>query len=980
MCPPFIGECHLRFRVRLLAGGWGKETPEILVAEHRAGSFPFSLHDELWTVEVRPEAGVLSVQISEGSEFSIHNILSGPIEVIVRGCEPISVPSQHQRQLGWLDPSGDDKHRWLKVRIGHVEADIDPREKKKHFGGALVTSRSNGSGVRLLVEVAPEDKKNLKYRVEIVVPKMGISLTSSHTGPQHSEPGELLYVELDLLRFCAVVDLEADQRVLDVALADFQVDWQSAFNKKAKVVMVNRGISSGSALRPFFRMVSRRVRTSSPEMCLQNMRIELDELEVSMDDHLVASVFLFLNEIYAGLEDKQPATGDDDGAVALILRSVGASFVDEDWELPPKQWGIVVERMFISEVKMHTWVLFKLQNLSFLPNSIKNLIKLVSFSNELSLEGALLRLHEREILDVSGSVNDFSLSLVHTYTGDLIHSLASVIGFKSSLLNIPRVPLKYISIGGTAGCHLAQEVLQHVESLTFDCEFSRRQREIHRSKRIRNVGQGFTAAISDFGDGVGGMFDCVRKPVAGYRYGGLGGFCLGLGLGVVSSVVKPVAAVGHALADLGSGFSAQVGNLVSPEGQTMKQRRLPRLLVGPLGAVTEYSELDAWVGLQMRTLKIEGVIEAVIPLALVEDIFHKTPSGTNLPMSELAQHEQMILILVLTPDSLMLLKFKLPDFSAGDHHDESEEALVQRLPKLKCETRLRIASSVEWIEMSERRISLLNSEACPEFDVPVNESGSRVVQWRSSLPLRCVEWQQSCEGKAPQILIEGDRDASRLVLPVPWEFGRDLVEDLFKVLSTATHPVEGDWASALRAAMARARHESLGVDPNDIVHTCEVWEVERLGVDLKWQLAYLPTDTEQKSRWMNEGLLAKHPLCTGENLTSVDEAIRMLPIWAATGPWEIVRGPLHDEEGWQYGTQWGSTAWGRKPRPLFDLVRRRKWQRKYHLKVTEPEVLVGRAWMREKAQREEPRCWRRFCWDHRQRRQGEQASPLAVLN
>ena len=108
------------------------------------------------------------------------------------------------------------------------------------------------------------------------------------------------------------------------------------------------------------------------------------------------------------------------------------------------------------------------------------------------------------------------------------------------------------------------------------------------------------------------------------------------------------------------------------------------------------------------------------------------------------------------------------------------EALVQRLPKFNCGSRLRVASSFERVEMSETCICLLSSEAHSGFDVPINESGSKggAVEELSASAV-CGERQHSCEGEAPQILIEGDRDAASRVAS----------HLTFKVLCAVTHAI-----------------------------------------------------------------------------------------------------------------------------------------------------------------------------------------------
>mmetsp|Transcript_27798 Transcript_27798/g.64613 ORF Transcript_27798/g.64613 Transcript_27798/m.64613 type:complete len:169 (+) Transcript_27798:532-1038(+) len=131
-----------------------------------------------------------------------------------------------------------------------------------------------------------------------------------------------------------------------------------------------------------------------------------------------------------------------------------------------------------------------------------------------------------------------------------------------------------------------------------------------------------------------------------------------------------------------------------------------------------------------------------------------------------------------------------------------------------------------------------------------------------------------------------------------------------------------------------------------MVQTCVVWEVQRASMG-SWKTPYMPTlDTEHKHRWMDVGLKKRHQLLDPEaDLQSAQEPpIKMLSIWTTSEAWHWV-GEDADAEGWQYATSWESSVWRDSPRPLFDMVRRRRWEREYRLGVSQDGSVVDSQWL-----------------------------------
>jgi len=189
---------------------------------------------------------------------------------------------------------------------------------------------------------------------------------------------------------------------------------------------------------------------------------------------------------------------------------------------------------------------------------------------------------------------------------------------------------------------------------------------------------------------------------------------------------------------------------------------------------------------------------------------------------------------------------------------------------------------------------------------------------------------------------------------------------LFRTLNKAMNALEEDWAAEMRVAIARARRTARSVPLEELSQTCLVWEVQRsqlaLGADSTWQRPWLPTDSEQKHGWMDKDLQRRHPQLDTE-VSNSDEAqeppVAMLPIWTATGNWRVTVNENTDRDGWQYGTDWNTSAWRPVPRPLFDLVRRRKWERRYELRMSDSNSqLIDSQWLRRKSGVPAPSGWR----------------------
>lgn len=902
---------EVRFRSAAAAGqACSPWSPTFQVSETHAGVAPASISGKVWTVEMRTERGMLCVFVREGSDYSIYNSLGKACELRLRGLPAVTVPAGEERAFAWADPAGKDADRNVEIAYEGRTIEFDPRVAMARALGSSVkiVSVLRGACTRLEVVSAAEAKVTAgAMRLELVMPKIGASLVGESGGAS-----ELLYVEVQYLRVSASMRADDDVQFLDVSVGDVQVDWQSAAAGVLPVVVGNCGLSKGNAMKPFARCALERGRTSSPDMYLRSVRVEIDGLEVGVNDKLLAGLSSFSKDLAQGSVRKQVSV--EDSAIAPLRRSAGVQLVAKTWEPPPLRKVVQVDHMFVSAVSLRIWCTLPLASLTFMPKWAQLLLSALTFSGDLVLEGSRLALSPKDFNGIRGSAVDCAQSLVREYLGDVIQSLGSVLG-RSSLLNIPRAPLQLgvTVVGAVAGAVGA--AAGTVDKAVFDHQVGAGRSA--KKSAVKDIGEGMSEAFSEIGDGMDGMLDVLRKPMEGAREGGVGGFVKGVGEGLLSGVAKPATALGHAYADVSSGVAAQVGSIGHQPRQVTKASRLPRLLAGPLGAVVEYSSLDAWVA---RTLG--GPIEAVIPLRRL----HASEDGAVV---------DMVLALVVAPDAVKLVRLRPPN------NIFEEEGLLKGLKSVQ-----EMAKEAEGIGIAGEQPS--GSAAASSGRSPRKAE----CRWHGVLPLGSVCWCSSDGvGAQPEIDVESKGANPFCSLPAPWSLGNELPEAIFAVLRKATSAdsIRGDWAAQLRAALSLARRAA-AAGAAETSQTCIVYQVQRClvaaGSRSHWLRPFLPTEVEHQDVWIEETMKSAHPLLDldGEYRSASIPPIKMLPIWMPAEAWWIVSSSITDEDGWEYATNWSSSLWRPKPRVLFDTVRRRQWRRKYQL-VSEPSSFEDTNWM-----------------------------------
>ncbi|CAK0816320.1 unnamed protein product, partial [Prorocentrum cordatum] len=555
----------------------GKFSCAIGLGRDLAGAVPLLVGGQPWTLEARPERGVMFLCFIQGSRYTIKNELREPLSVQVRLSEWVALRPGHEIGLAWLDPLGEDADKKVWCKLGLPSADVekiplDPCTARQQRVGSKAKIVSRWRGNQTCMEVHEDVPsrgsrqgsislptndfitmgsryRNMgitKLRLEVLVPEVGVSLMGA-VGATH----ELLYLEVSLLRICLEEQPSRDLRLLEASVGDLQIDHpvlatrrggKAVASTRRPVVVGNCGHSKTSVY-PFFRLVAEQGRTRSQDLLLKAIRVEIDEVELTVGDGLLAALQEF------ALATRPPASlvamlgGAGGSAVAEVLDRAGTPAIERGWVDPVMQQAIQVEEMRVSSIALHVWCSINHQFLK-LPKWQSMFLTALTFSSHLGLDGSTLRLKAKEIRGARGSAPDVAQCLGLEYVGDIFQSLGSVLG-NSSLLNIPRAP---ILVGVRVGDAAMRGAARTVSKAT------RRTNGLF-GKRASNEGR-------------------EEKPPDVDEQAG-GGPAIG---------------------------AARAQKVTNPA-------RLPRHFAGPLGAVCEYSALEA-----MLAEALPWPIEVAVPL------------------------------------------------------------------------------------------------------------------------------------------------------------------------------------------------------------------------------------------------------------------------------------------------------------------------------------------------------------------------------
>lgn len=670
-----------------------------------------------------------------------------------------------------------------------------------------------------------------------------------------------------------------------------------------------------------------------------------------MDDEWVDSFAKFWNDAFP--DDKNSGV-----SFSQVKATAGRAIV-EQYDPPPLPSIVQVDLMEISSVNISMWCSLKLRSVRFLPAYVRNVIRVLSLSGTLTLDGVQLALEPRKLPPHRGSLNDFARGLASEYAVTLLKHAAAVLG-KSSVLNVPRVPIK----AGTTGVAyladsvslLAGEGSSLLAQLAFDEKYAEQQRQIRNDKKISNFGDGVVEAGKSLAQGLEGFMDFVRRPVEGMRRDGARGAISGFGVGMVSSVVKPMSKLGQAISDVGSGLAASV----TPDTQALQRRRgrqrqrQPRLLFTELAVIRPWSAFEADLMLQCGRQLTRGMEDYVL----------------------LAEKGSKATVLMLFRTRIVLREIKLHTRPTTDgreqvqtRREKNSQSASSRSSSSSSSGSVTLEVCADTEQLRPDIFEAIDDAALKIFShalKPVNTllygmqdlegvfSGKVALKDGTADPRRSWEFDfvnlgEVAWGEDLQLKLSAEGEVYILTLD-PAYIQAPARDALFQGFQSALlHPDSVATWDELRAALQSERRAAALLDN---VRSCrpiatgrggrhvqEVFELERrlLGSQ-EWRTPWLPTDQESRWRWV-DATGVRHPhlsqLLTRDEVVVMNEPpCELSELFETTSGWEIDRrGEDHgvlatDEFGWRYAIAWNSSTWDRTP-GIFNAVRKRRWTRTY---------------------------------------------------
>jgi len=963
-----------------------------------------ALDVEVWSVEVAPVRGAMSVTFREGSDFvAVNNCKRAAVRMSVRphGFEEnvasMVVPLGKEVEYGFTRPFSRSQRRSIELHINQHRIQIDDvRRTMRRISRSLqlLVSVSRDTRGKTVLTVQDVDIASLEAQRQRGVAQPRASISAEPTGSasasgtpatgtpasspillqfdirvskigislvEETIPRELLFLQLELIRF-TFQRQENDIRSFRLIVSEAQVDCQlpgrvdrrtcdrrrneslALLNRERPAVILANCAYGDRAFLTFF---LQRGATSSRDILLPKVDIDLDALDITIDD-------MWLDPLVQWLEQTRPERGAERGTpFREILETAGRSSL-EGYVAPELPFVVQVDHMSIGSVNLTVWALLKLKSVNFLPQYVRTAIRVLSASGQFTLDGASLFLPNRQFPPHRGSLRDFFKGLGNEYIMNLINNVANMLG-KSSVLNLPRAPLK---VGSTVVSYItdsvglfAGESSSIMSQLTFDDEYIAKQRAVRDGKQIKGFHDGVVEAGKSLAQGIEGVADLWKKPQEGHRQNGMDGFWSGLGMGLVGSLVKPVEKLGQAISDVGTGIAAQV----TPDTACMKRRRArlrqrrPRLLFSQLGAIRPWSTLAAEVLEQLGPERCTGV-EEVLSLS----------TDDHAARAVLLLFPQHFLIVQIVREVRNVLDAPEPPAREGRRGNVETAATSSNSTAIVV---AQPAQPIDFFEaFDESALKILTQAAKPlntlVYGVQDMEA-QRAGESREQILRDAELWKRAREfhfrdlkavhtrGENEDLLLQlEDQKGGIHSLPLfSAPFGHDVKRALvagFRSSLTNSNRI-ANWEPLRLALQAEcttkrranalelmaARRQSGGVGERVL----EVFEVERKHVaEGEWKTPFLPIDVELGHRWV-DATCTRHPHLF-KNLTVEQYAKSKTPpceigsLFVPTSDWSVHKGKDTDKDGWKYGLAWNSSTWDTTP-GLFDGIRKRRWTRRF---------------------------------------------------
>ncbi|CAE7602937.1 Vps13c [Symbiodinium natans] len=665
------------------AGGAGKIgwSPAIPCCEQAAGSSSMLLTATeetalplVWTASLAPSSGAFAIVLKSGSTCRAVNRASKAEMTVAPGdAKANTVPTsvrggKGEVPIGWVNPFVKEKAS-LRVCVDGEEivikdvgrkAEIQLKAQKlklsvSRVGENTVVALDEMFSLGVIERAASEpsvgSKEESVLEVALELGQIGVSLVDDLP---HAR--ELIFLHIGDINVKYVQNIDADSEQLRFVVGEIQGICQlpdrmdgSMLTKKHQhkagvlrqeqpaVILANHG-DKGTH---FLDIQITREATSSQDLVLPKAEVLMDKLDVTVDNDWLAPLLSWLQRAI-------PQEAIDVGLQWDEVKArAGRAIVAEGYTPPAVPAIVSVEKLKLSEINLTVWCRLPVSSLDFLPAPVRAVLRVVSVGSNFTLNGAGIRLPEKQLPSYRGAVEDYAIKIGLEYASSLMQIVLSLLG-KSSLLNGGAIPL---AMGGTAVSMVTDGVgttirggagmLQH---LAMDEGYVQQQQIHQEMKEINGAVDGLKEAGKSLATGMEGALDIFRKPVEGAKEEGVRGFAKGVGTGIAGTVIKPIVGVGQATSDIITGISA-VATMDSTAKRRRRERcrrRGPRMLFGKYGTMRSWSHTHSEISQQLGTIA-EGIQE-IIPLA--SDGFHAS-------------------VLLLYSDKLLLTKVKLHPLNAA---------------------------------------------------------------------------------------------------------------------------------------------------------------------------------------------------------------------------------------------------------------------------------------------------------------------------
>lgn len=880
--------CHDYFSFQLADGSASCEIP---LKESSAGVWPILLgKDRVCRVEISPLEGCIHVAVRECSSVIVRNKKrSKTVYISVDEGKVFSVPPRTGREIGWADPFKNATTSTTMRVTPEGTPFVVPLARASDgvvYGGCVeVLASSEPQSIEIIVESGSRESRTEALAqlmsLEVEIDKVGFSLCR--------DGKELIYAELSIIR--AICRQRPDCLRVAALVSDIQIETSVSMHNERPVVVTNTGEGS----RPFSEaIVEISTNVSRGISAVSLADIQFDSLFVEIDSELAQALDDCLKELIETEEDARSSMANAQHAKKLLTEDLYPVIRGRVQPIPPPNL-LILDSLFVSKLSIELWVDFALKSMVFMPASLKLIVSMLSLGRSFKLDGANVLIRPRAVDSFKGSADQFFQSLLRDYTVEALRNAATLLG-NSSLLAIPRAPISFVSGVGAKGLEQAagavSGLVNLLSDLTADSKYREKQQQIRRTKQIAGFADGFVEGANRIGEGLGGMLDIFKKPVQEAKKGGFMGFMKGLGTGFVGSVVKPVAKLGEAIGDVGTGIARTFQPKNKRDRSIYLRKRIPRAFYGQSHVVSEYRVIDA-------------VIAAVAP-EMFQDMEIVIPLKDSRALVGFI--DRMILISLRVQRQLSLAS--IPDSEPGVLSTPGSETPTETLS-----TAPPPETSFEEAPITGLRIDSVVSILLKDIAAASNELSSVEIHLKDK---SCYELQVDLANA---------------------EVVDNLVACIADTISEGCRSGHCDWREAKRGLTELAFVECLLSRPragpsaeySDDSKVVEVWEVERFLMAYGWVTPFMLLDTETSWRWLdshqNKHARIDGRLSRNEAANAKTPPLSFGELWKPVTEWEVeIDEGRTDANGWMYAISFNSSTWQNSP-GIAASVRKRKWTR-----------------------------------------------------